>query len=419
MMTQQETLRKNGERTILVGVITGRIGNEYTSPATIAELEELAKSAGAEVVGVLTQNRPAPEKGTYLGEGKLEELAQMCRALEAELVIFDDELTGSQQRNIEQVVGVRVIDRSTLILDIFAARAVSREGKLQVELAQLQYRLPRLIGSGTELSRLGAGIGTRGPGESKLESDRRHIRHRIHFLKEELKEVAARRQLLRQRRKKENRETVVLVGYTNAGKSTIMNYLTDAGILAEDKLFATLDPTARALLLPDEREVILIDTVGFIRKLPHHLVEAFHSTLEEAANADLILNVVDIGDAEYKTQLEISQELLRELGCGDKPQMIVYNQCDKLEHMPQNSGNQVYISAKNGAGMQQLLETATAFLPCKYHRMQLLLPYEKSGLAAAAREDGKVISEEYVAEGVSLVADIDQKAAYKYEPFQI
>lgn len=418
-MVQREAEGNKTEKAVLVGVITGRIGNEYTSQVTMEELEELAKSAGADVVGVLTQNRPTPEKGTYLGEGKLEELAQMCALLEADLVIFDDELTGSQQRNIEQAVGVRVIDRATLILDIFASRAVSREGKLQVELAQLQYRLPRLIGSGTALSRLGAGIGTRGPGESKLESDRRHIRHRIHFLKEELEEVASRRQLLRQRRKKENRETVVLVGYTNAGKSTIMNYLTNAGILAEDKLFATLDPTARALTLPDEREVILIDTVGFIRKLPHHLVEAFHSTLEEAANADLILNVVDISDPEYKTQLEISQELLRELGCGEKAQLIVYNQCDKLESVPHNVGNQVYVSAKNGMGMEKMLETAVAFLPSKYQRMRLLLPYDKSGLASAAREDGKVISEEYVAEGISLVADIQQTAVYRYEPFQI
>ncbi len=418
-MMEQNTWHETGEKAVLVGVVTGRSGNEYTSEATMAELEELAKSAGAQVVGVMTQNRPTPEKSTYLGEGKLEELSQLCQALEAELVIFDDELTGTQQRNIEQAIDIRVIDRSMLILDIFASRAISREGKLQVELAQLQYRLPRLMGSGTKLSRLGAGIGTRGPGESKLESDRRHIRHRIHFLKEELREVASRRQLHRQRRKKENRETVVLVGYTNAGKSTIMNYLTNAGILAENKLFATLDPTARALTLPDEREVTLIDTVGFIRKLPHHLIEAFHSTLEEAVNADLLLNVVDISDPEYKTQLDISEQLLSQLGCSEKPQLVVYNQCDKLEHVAENRGNQVYISAKTGMGMEELLKIMVAFLPSKYRRMHVLLPYEKSGLSAAIRQDGKVISEEYEEYGISIVADIDKRFSYKYEAYQV
>lgn len=418
-MTEQNTWHETGEKAVLAGVITGKTGMEYTSEATMEELEELAKSAGAQVVGVMTQNRPAPEKSTYLGEGKLEELTQLCQTLEAELVIFDDELAGTQQRNIEQAVGVRVIDRSMLILDIFASRAISREGKLQVELAQLQYRLPRLLGSGTQLSRLGAGIGTRGPGESKLENDRRHIRHRIHFLREELQQVAARRQLHRQRRKKENRETVVLVGYTNAGKSTVMNYFTHAGILAENKLFATLDPTARALTLPDGREVTLVDTVGFIRKLPHHLIEAFHSTLEEAVNADLILNVVDISDPEYKAQLEISQQLLSQLGCSGKPQLVVYNQCDKLGQVAENRGNHVYISAKTGRGMEELLKTMVAFLPSKYQRMHLLFPYEKSGLSAAVREEGKVVSEEYGEHGILVLADIDKRFSYKYEAYQV
>ena len=275
------------ERALLVSVDTG----DFDAQASIDELEELAHTAGAEVLAKMVQKRDTPDAATFIGSGRIAEIASFCRDNEVDLLIFDSELTPSQQRNVEKLTDVRVIDRTTLILDIFAARARSSEGKLQVELAQLKYALPRLGGKGTELSRLGGGIGTRGPGESKLESDRRHIHRRIDALEKQLKVVERRRVRLRERRNKNGVETVAIVGYTNAGKSTLMNTLTHAGVLAEDKLFATLDPTARALTLPDGRTVMLIDTVGLVRRLPHQLVEAFKSTLEEAVSADVILNV--------------------------------------------------------------------------------------------------------------------------------
>ncbi len=278
------------ERAVLVDVDSG----EYDVDSSISELGELAETAGAQVVAKVIQKREKPNAATYLGSGRLEELKIFCEDNDIDLLIFDSELSPSQLRNIEDITDVRVVDRTTLILDIFAARAKSGEGKLQVELAQVKYSLPRLTGKGTQLSRLGGGIGTRGPGESKLESDRRHIRRRINSLEEELKALKSRRDLLRERRAKDGVETVAIVGYTNAGKSTLMNALTNAGVLVEDKLFATLDPTSRALILPDGRSVMLIDTVGLIRRLPHHLVEAFKSTLEEAASADVILNVCSI-----------------------------------------------------------------------------------------------------------------------------
>ena len=295
------------EKVIIAGLHTGSrdIIND-TTEESMAELCELVDTAGGEVVGEMVQNRPAPDSGTYFGEGKLCELKDAVEALCATLVVFDDELSPIQLRNISDFLGVRVLDRSMLILDIFAMRARSGEGKLQVELAQLKYQLPRLRGMGIELSRTGGGIGTRGPGETKLESDRRHIRRRIQSLEEDLVDIAKRREQLRHRREKDGVETVAIIGYTNAGKSTLMNALTQAGVLAENKLFATLDPTSRALTLPDGREVMLIDTVGLIRRLPHHLVEAFKSTLEEAANATAILNVCDASDPHCGEHLQVT-----------------------------------------------------------------------------------------------------------------
>ena len=294
------------ERALLVSVDTGA----FDAQASIDELEELAHTAGAEVLAKMVQKRDTPDAATFIGSGRIVEIKTFCRDHEADLLVFDSELTPSQQRNIEKLTDVRVIDRTMLILDIFAARARSSEGKLQVELAQLKYALPRLGGKGTELSRLGGGIGTRGPGESKLESDRRHIRRRIDALENQLEIVGRRRARLRERRNKNGVETVAIVGYTNAGKSTLMNTLTHAGVLAEDKLFATLDPTARALRLPDGRQVLLIDTVGLVRRLPHHLVDAFRSTLEEAARADVLLNLCDASSPEAAEHLRVTRELL-------------------------------------------------------------------------------------------------------------
>ena len=314
------------ERVILCSVDTGK----FDANISIDELEELARTAGAEVIAKVIQVRPSPDAALFLGVGKLEEIKELYQYQEIDTLIFDDELTPSQQRNIEKFTGFRVVDRTTLILDIFASRARSKEGKLQVELAQLKYMLPRLGGQGHVLSRLGGGIGTRGPGESKLESDRRHIRRRIDSISNELKEVEKHRNLMRRRREKDGVQTVVIVGYTNAGKSTLMNRLSDAGVLAEDMLFATLDPTSRALELPSGRSVMLIDTVGLVRRLPHNLVEAFKSTLEEAACADVILNVCDASSGECAEHLKVTEDLLRELGAIGKPVVSVMNKADLL-----------------------------------------------------------------------------------------
>ncbi len=408
-------IKQEQERAILVAVDTGA----YDAAVSLDELGELAQTAGAVVLGKISQKRPAMDKATCVGSGMLEQIKGQAAALDANLLIFDHELTASQLRNIEDAVGIAVVDRTTLILDIFAQRARSREGKLQVELAQQKYRLPRLMGQGTALSRLGGGIGTRGPGESKLESDRRHIRRRIESLEEQLRELERQRSTRRARRKKDGIVSVAIVGYTNVGKSTLLNALTQAGVLAEDKLFATLDPTARALTLPDGRSVMLIDTVGLVRRLPHQLVEAFRSTLEEAADADLLLHVCDISSPEAEDQIQVTRRLLEELGCAGTPMVTAFNKCDKLVQppVPIGAGN-VLISAKTGFGLERLLQTiAKALLPSQV-RMQLLVPYDKAALAAEIRADGKIFSEEYTPDGLLLDALVSKRISWKLEDLQ-
>lgn len=401
---------ENIEKAVLAGVDCG----EYDAESSIDELEELAKSAGADVAAKVIQKRERPNPATYLGEGKLAEIKQMCENLEANLLIFDCELTPSQQRNIENLTDLKVVDRTELILDIFARRARSREGKLQVELAQLNYRISRLGGQGKMLSRLGGGIGTRGPGESKLESDKRHIRRRIYALENELKEVEKRRNFMRARRHKNGVNTVAIVGYTNAGKSTLMNSLTGAGVLAQDKLFATLDPTARALSLPDGRKVMLVDTVGFISRLPHQLVEAFKSTLEEAVGADIILNVCDASNPDCREQVKVTTSLLNELGCEQTPIITVMNKCDLVPEIYSIPalGNTVFISAKNAQGFDKLLATTAKLLPADTVRVKLLIPFSEGASLAKLREHSAVHSESYTNEG-TLVDLTAQKSVLK------
>lgn len=396
------------QKAILVSADVG----EYDVETSLDELAELAKTAGAEPTAGndfirVVQKRDAYSAATVIGEGKLSELAELCKQFDIGLVIFDCELTASQIRCIEDETNVRVIDRTMLILDIFAGRAVSAEGKLQVELAQLRYRLPRLMGLGASMSRLGGGIGTRGPGETQLETDRRHIRRRIDKLSAELKELELRRSYSRSRRKKDNVQIGAIVGYTNAGKSTLLNLLTGAGVLAEDKLFATLDPTSRAIELPDGRTLLLVDTVGLIRRLPHHLVEAFKSTLEEAACADIIIHVCDVSDPEAAEKSDVTLHTLAELGASEIPVVTVLNKCDKLVENIPTDDKTVKISALKNEGIDELLSAIARNLPQTSKRMKLLLPYDKAGLSAQIRENGKVFSEEYTEQGIMLDALVD------------
>lgn len=393
------------EVAVLVGIDMGL----YNAQVSMDELEELARTAGAVVAAKIIQKRDKPDSATYVGSGRLEEIKSFTEANDVDLLIFDGELTPSQQRNIEDETDIRVIDRTTLILDIFAARARSNEGKIQVELAQLKYSLPRLGGKGAEMSRLGGGIGTRGPGESKLESDRRHIHRRIQSLQEELVQIAKRRENLRARREKDGVETVAIVGYTNAGKSTLMNTLTNAGVLAENKLFATLDPTSRALTLPDGRTVMLIDTVGLVRRLPHQLVDAFRSTLEEAANATVILNICDASDECCTEHLNVTMNLLAALGCADKPIISVLNKCDLCggSFVLPAHGEFVMISAKTGEGLGNLLAKIQLSLPPTRRKAELLIPYNEGGLVSYIREEGVLIKEDYRADGIYVKAVVD------------
>ncbi|MBQ8123933.1 MAG: GTPase HflX [Ruminococcus sp.] len=394
-------------RTVLACVDTG----EFDAEASLAELAELAATANAEVVGEVLQRKQSYDPATCMGAGRLEELKEQLDALEAELVIFDHELSGVQVRNIEQILDVRVIDRTTLILDIFAQRARTKEGKLQVELAQQKYRLPRLTGMGTALSRLGGGIGTRGPGETKLETDKRHIRKRISALEDELEQLKKHRDFSRSRRKKDGVLCAAIVGYTNVGKSTLLNALTDAGVLAENKLFATLDITSRSIELPDGRSVLLIDTVGLIRRLPHDLVEAFKSTLEEAASADIILNVQDLSSPEREEQAQVTEKLLNELGCEAIPKIQVLNKADAALYPDTvfEDSQTVMISAKERTGFDKLLKCITENLPETARRMTLLVPYDKTAFIGRIRAEGKVFAEEYQENGTLIDALVDVK----------
>ena len=403
-MKMHETGEKK-ERALLVEVDTGA----WDAEPSLAELYELTRSAGAVPFGTMTQKRPAPDAATCVGSGMMNEIAAFCKKYKIGLLIFDCELSPTQLRNIEKISGTHTVDRTMLILDIFAANARSREGRLQVELAQLKYLLPRLSGTSSGLSRLGGGIGTRGPGESKLETDRRHIRKRIDVLNRELRDLERRRRQQTRRREKSGVVTAALVGYTNAGKSSLMNALTHAGVLAEDKLFATLDPTARALKLPGGEKIMLIDTVGFLRRLPHHLIEAFRSTLEQAAEADIILNVCDASSPEAKEHLTVTRNLLAGLGCTDRPIIPVLNKCDlvpALNAIPM-IGDGVRVSAKTGAGLPALLHAIEEDLP-DYLPVKLLLPFSKAGLADRVRSVGAVESEEYTPEGYRLTARVPQ-----------
>ena len=393
-------------RALLVSVDTG----DFDAEASLSELEELVRSAGAEPEFTLTQKLQRPESATFVGSGKLLEIKELCEAQELDLIVVDSELTPTQIKNIENFTDVRVIDRTTLILDIFAQRARSKEGKLQVELAQLKYLLPRLTGKGIEMSRLGGGIGTRGPGETKIETDRRHIRRRMETLKEELAEVEKHRHMLRRRREKDGVITCAIVGYTNAGKSTLMNTLTDAGVLAQDKLFATLDPTSRALKLPGGVSVMLIDTVGLVRRLPHHLVEAFRSTLEEAAQSDIIINLCDASSEEARVHLSVTNDLLESLGAQDRPIITVLNKCDLLDDsvMPLEFESCVKISAKTGEGIDRLLDAIEKNLPVRMKRVSLLIPFADAGIVSEIRDKGTLISEEYTADGVEVEAIADE-----------
>lgn len=390
------------ERALLISVDTG----EFNAQSSIEELAQLASTAGAEVEGMMVQKRPSVSVSAYVGSGRLEEICSFCENNEIDIIIADGELTPVQVRNLEDKTGVRVIDRTTLILDIFAGRARSAEGKIQVELAQLKYSLPRLSGKGIGLSRLGGGIGTRGPGETKLETDKRHIRRRIQFLNSELDKIEKRRNAMHIRRQKNGVEAVAVVGYTNAGKSTLMNRLTQAGVLAEDKLFATLDPTARRLTLKSGREIMLIDTVGLISRLPHLLVDAFRSTLEEALWADVILNVCDASNPECSAHTAVTQNLLDSLGCAGKPIINVLNKCDLVPNILDYDliGKSVRISAKTGYGIDELLEQIENALPQTRRRVRMLIPFDKGSIAGALRENGVVHSQEYTENGILIEA---------------
>ena len=378
------------------------------SEQSLDELAGLAETAGALVITRVLQNRQNPDPATYIGSGKAEELSLTCQALEIDLAIFDDELTGAQRRNLENALGVRVIDRTALILDIFAQHAQSAEGKLQVELAQMKYRLPRLTGQGTEMSRLGGGIGTRGPGETQLEVDRRRIRKRIDDLERELKEIKQRRDLRRARREKQGQTTVALVGYTNAGKSTLLNALAGSDVLVADKLFATLDTVMRNVDLPENRSCLLVDTVGFIRKLPHPLVQAFRSTLEEAIYADLLIVVSDLSSPNYKQQRDTVFEVLNDLGATDRPILEVLNKADRVKpDTIVEPADAILISARDGMGLETLKAEIARRIAAMRHRAELVIPYSKGNLLSMIHSSGQVLSEEYLAEGTKVDCLLD------------
>lgn len=406
--TGTASLQVMSERAILIGMEWGRNDSLWTVDDSLEELKQLADTAGATVIKKFIQKRPKPDPAFFIGRGKVQELALYAQQENIDLCIFDDELSPAQQRNIESVMGIRILDRTALILDIFAQRARTNEGKLQVELAQLQYTLPRIMGKGLMLSRLGGGIGTRGPGETKLEVDRRRIRDRIAFIKEQIEKVKAVRSLHRSKRKKNNVFEVSLVGYTNAGKSTLLNTLTNSDIYAKDQLFATLDPTTRQLTLPNKQEIIITDTVGFIQRLPHQLIAAFRSTLEVVTEADLLVHVIDVSHELYKEQAAAVHEVLKEIGAETKPVITVYNKIDKLppdsklaDRLAQEEDT-VCISAAKKLNLETLQQMIESHLKSKAVEVTLCIPYAETAKAAQLHETANVLEQEYTENGAVM-----------------
>lgn len=408
-MTELIVTEKEREGVILVGVA---LGESEDARASLFELEELAKTAGADTLGYVIQAREKIHPATYVGSGKVKEILDLIEMTQASGIICDDELTPAQIRNLREELNTKVMDRTLLILDIFAARASSAEGKVQVELAQQKYLATHLTGLGTSLSRLGGGIGTRGPGEKKLEMDRRAIRGRISNLKRELEEIERHRDLLREKRRSSSLRTAAIVGYTNAGKSTLLNTLTDAGVLEEDKLFATLDPTTRVLELPSGQNLLLTDTVGFINKLPHHLIEAFKSTLEEASYADYLIHVADAHNPNLEEEMRVVYETLEELGADQKKCITVFNKMDLLDekereeldlHDP-HAERVIYASVKQNAGTEEIKKALEELLMEEQILIERLIPYNRSSLLAQIREYGSLLEEEYRADGIQIKA---------------
>jgi len=421
--TQLHDVEEVKERLILVAVELDE--RDRHSPmdtkACLDELEELVKTAGAETVARCTQKRERIHPGHYMGKGKVEELKMMLETYDASGVVCDDELSPAQLKNLEKMLDTKVMDRTMVILDIFAGRAISREGKIQVELAQLKYRLSRLSGLGISMSRLGGGIGTRGPGEKKLETDRRYIKDRIVELNQMLKEIETHRQLLRSQRDKKGLMVVSLVGYTNSGKSTLINTLTDAGVLAEDKLFATLDTTTRRILLPGGSQVLLTDTVGFIQKLPHHLIRAFRATLEEMKYADILVHMVDASNPDRQEQMEVVYETLTKLGCEETPVLTVYNKMDRDVELPlptdKVSRQCVQASAKSGVGLDDVLCEIENIMKSFRKSQTALVPYTEGNLLHLVHEKCEIISEEHTGEGVLLSVYVNGEIENRLQPY--
>lgn len=413
-MAQAYETEEETERVLLVGV---QLENEDDTESSLEELKELAKTAGAVTVGKIIQSRENYHPATYIGKGKIEEVRELVRKLDATGIICDDELSPAQLRNLEDVLDTKIMDRTMVILDIFAARANTSEGKLQVEMAQLKYRMTRLSGLGTTLSRLGGGIGTRGPGEKKIETDRRLIRDRITRLSRELADMRGHREVLRRKRSENPVPVAAIVGYTNAGKSTLLNRLTDAGVLSEDKLFATLDPTTRALRLPNGEKVLLTDTVGFIRKLPHHLIEAFKSTLEEARYADMIVHVVDCANPDMDLQMAAVYRTLEQLEVGDKPIITLFNKCDLLDTRPVvrdfKAKRTICISARTGEGLEEFQEAIQEIIMESRVYVARCFPYNEAGKIQLIRENGQLLREEYTGDGIEVEAYVPREICEK------
>lgn len=416
--TQFHVSEQTPERVILIGI---DLDNQETAEACLDELEELVKTAGAISVAKVIQKRERIHSGHYIGKGKLEEVKMMLKTYDASGIVCDDELSPAQMKNLEQILQTKIMDRTMVILDIFASRAMSKEGKIQVELAQLKYRLSRLSGIGASMSRLGGGIGTRGPGETKLETNRRYIKDRIGELNQELKQIETHRQLLRNQRNKKSTPLISLVGYTNAGKSTLINALTDAGVLAEDKLFATLDTTTRKVKLPNGTEVLITDTVGFIQKLPHHLIQAFRATLEELSFADILIHVVDASNANRIQQMDVVYQTLKELHCETTPVITAYNKVDKDIETPLPvdtiARDKVAISAKTKKGLDSMLEKIEILLKSFRANIKVFLPYTEGSMLNMIHGKCEIITEEHKAEGIFLELYAEQEMENRLQKY--